>query len=214
MLPSSNPFTRAIPDQIKDAPLLKDSANWTPPAGKTSSPSASFNPLQSAQNQSVCSCVGSPGDRGAFCPHHQTSVVFMQRWVACWDRQSGPIAFWTGRHKDLLLNLLLHQEWTQTVKGWHFSALISARALYVSWKIYAFLWMQPLCGHWAQLFLWRCNAHTGPLRDGVHSGRFVSMGERSTALISLENSGEVRTTCRQRNIFPAYLQDDALPLRV
>lgn len=38
-------------------------------------------------------CVGCPGDGGAFCPLHQTSVVFMQRWDACWDRQSGPMAF-------------------------------------------------------------------------------------------------------------------------
>lgn len=44
-------------------------------------------------------CVGSPGDRGAFCPLHQTSVVFMQRCVACWDRQSGPMAFGPGDTK-------------------------------------------------------------------------------------------------------------------
>lgn len=113
-------------------------------------------------------CVGSPGNRGAFCPLHQTSVVFMQRWDACWDRQSGPMAFGLGDTKISFkppptsrsgLSLCF----AQTVKGWHFSALISARALYVPWQIYSFLWMHQLCGDWAQLFLWRYNAHIGLL---------------------------------------------------
>lgn len=45
------------------------------------------------------SCVGSPGNGGVFCPLHQTSVVFMYKWVACWDGQSGPMGFGLGDTK-------------------------------------------------------------------------------------------------------------------
>lgn len=111
-------------------------------------------------------CVGSPGDRGALCPLHQTSVVFMQRWVACWDQQSGPMAFGLGDTKISFQppptsRVALLYVLRKTVKGWHFSALISARALYASWKIYssfmnaAALWWQGSvisvdvqCSHW------------------------------------------------------------------
>lgn len=76
--------------------------------------------------------------------------------------------FWAGWHKDLFKTSTHIQSglalcFAQIVKGWHFSALISARALYVSSKIYSFLWMHQLCGDWAQLFLWRYNAHIGLL---------------------------------------------------
>lgn len=142
------------------------------------------------------SCVGSPGDGGAFCPLHQTSVVFMQKWVACWDGQSGPMGFGLGDTKisfkspptsrvDCLYVL------RKTVKGWHFSALISARTLYVPWKIYSFLWRHQLCGEWAQLFLWRYNGHNGLLemRNTKRSPVMRCLAEtvHSTSLISLNS---------------------------
>lgn len=154
MLLFSNPVKRA---RLTDSQQLKGVANASPAASQMSSAVAFPEPRPMADCTQLYTtwmwgqllmlkpCVGSPGNWGDFCPLHQTSDVFMQRWVACWDGQSGPMTFGLGDTKISFkppptsksgLSLCF----AQTVKGGHFSALISARAFYVSWKIYSFFY--------------------------------------------------------------------------
>lgn len=88
MLPAANPVNGAIPDQITDHQLLqKYAASVSPSAiGVRSSSAVGLKLIHDKGPQTVQMCeplalnprVGPSGNMGAFCPLHQTSVVFIQ----------------------------------------------------------------------------------------------------------------------------------------